>query len=126
MNKRIKKMVAAGMLILSVCFLFCANMTNARASELTYGNGMAEAMYSAADDIPEEITQPIERGKQLMAYLVISLGGLIALIGIVFLGIAFLGHQQEMKLQGFIFLGVGVILFAGPLVINWILGGSIF
>lgn len=121
MNRKIMKL--AGMLVLTVCLFLSPAGQSTKAKTIPADRGM---MLMSADDIPEEITAPIEKGKQLLAYLVMSLGAIAALVGIVFLGIAFLGHQPDMRIQGFIFLGVGFLLFAAPIVINWMLGKSLF
>ena len=125
--KKMKKRIVMvwSILLIAVCF-FSSTVSEVKAKE--YGNREIKSVvaFEAVGDIPAEITQPIEKGKKLLAYLVMSLGAVAALIGAVFLGIAFLGHQPDMRINGFIFLGVGLLMFFAPIIINWLLGQTLF
>lgn len=74
-----------------------------------------------SSDIPEEVTNPIEKGKSLVAYAVVAAGWVAFLVGLLLLAISFFGHQSDMKIQGFVALGVGALLGVGPTIANWIM-----
>lgn len=120
MKKKI--VVYFGMLALFMaCLVLCPVRTKAEGNDgqvricSAYGYGQA----LKADDIPAEITEPVEKGKHLIVYLIIAFGAVCALVGGVLLGIAFLGHQQDMQARGFIFFFVGILIVLLPVIINW-------
>ena len=78
-------------------------------------------MEAYSSDIPEEVKKPIEKGKNLIAYIVAALGFIIFLVGLVMEVIAWFGHQNDMKIQGLIALGAGTLLGGGGAIAAWLL-----
>lgn len=72
-------------------------------------------------DIPAEVTNPIDKGKKLVAYVVVAAGWVCFIIGLLFVGIAFFGHQSDMRIQGIIAVGVGALLGVAPTIATWIM-----
>ena len=78
-------------------------------------------MAAYSSDIPEEVKKPIEKGKNLIAYIVAALGFIIFLVGLVMEVVAWFGHQNDMKIQALIALGAGTLLGGGGAIAAWLL-----
>lgn len=126
-NKKNKIMILVGILSMIVCFFICPEI-EAKAmidTDLTYiENGYDTITFS--EELPAEVTNPIDKGKKLLSYLIISFGAIALLVGIVFCVIGFIGHQPDQRLNGFIMIGAGIILIAAPVIVNWIAGTPLF
>lgn len=105
--------------VFAACVFLCPVRTEARERAVQTRICSAYEQALKADDIPAEITEPVEKGKHLIVYLIIAFGAVCALVGGVLLGIAFLGHQQDMQARGFIFFFVGILIVLLPVIINW-------
>lgn len=78
-------------------------------------------MVAFSSDIPEEVTKPIEKGKNLAAYIVASLGFIILVAGFVMEVVAWFGHQNDMKISGLIAMGAGALLGSAGAIAAWLL-----
>lgn len=126
MSLRKKKIVMYVCMLLMTMCLFFSNPVTSKAKESKNEVNTITSVTLCDDDIPKEITEPIERGKKLLAYLVVSLGAIAALVGLVFLVIAFIGHNPEQRITGFILLGGGIVLALGTVIVNWLMGETLF
>lgn len=78
-------------------------------------------MVAFSSDFPEEVTKPIEKGKNLTAYIVASLGFIILVAGFVMEVVAWFGHQNDMKISGLIAMGAGALLGSAGAIAAWLL-----
>lgn len=110
------------LLISIVCFLFTP--ITVEACELESDVGIVDVINfnETTEDIPTEIKEPIEKGLSLLEYFVITIGIVVIIIGGVLLAINFFGHQNDMKVAGFIAIGVGMFLTVIPIFAHWIAG----
>lgn len=104
--------------VLMGCFFYAPKEVHA-AEPGTVQVGTSRQIYSSSE-IPAEVKKPIEKGTNLVSYLVTTAGVVVFLVGLVLLAISFFGHQSDMKIQGLIALGVGLLLAAGPTLAKWI------
>ncbi|MBQ8318897.1 MAG: hypothetical protein IJX85_11185 [Lachnospiraceae bacterium] len=120
-KNRIKMFLVSTLMIFSMCFLISVEHVKACESvRYAVGGAGAEVVSFSADELPKEITEPIEKGTKLMEYLVGTLGGIVVLVGLILLAISFFGHQNEMKITGFIALGAGLVILAAPSIVDWL------
>ncbi len=120
MKKRI--MIYFGMFaIFAACLFLCPIRTDAKERKVIQDKGTVyEQIMNTYEDIPSEIKDPVEKGKHLICYLVIALGAVVTIAGGIMLGVAWLGHQQDMQVRGFIFFFVGIFFVLLPIIINWL------
>lgn len=119
-------MIIMSMLVMTACFFCGETKTHAKtvldSNQVLNGIGIESVILN--NDIPSEIQEPIKKGVSLIVYLVISAGVVIALVGIILGGIAWIGHQPDMKINALIFIIVGAIVALGPVIINWLIPNS--
>ncbi len=110
-----------GMLaVLMGCFFYSPE--EVKAAEPGTAQISAQAQTIAfSSDIPEEVTKPIEKGKNLTAYAVASLGFIILVVGFVMEVVAWFGHQNDMKISGLIAIGAGALLGSAGTIAAWLL-----
>lgn len=72
-------------------------------------------------DFPEEVTKPIDKGKNLTAYIVAAIGFIILVVGLLMEVIAWFGHQNDMKIQGLVAIGAGALLGSAGAIAAWLL-----
>lgn len=110
-----------GMLaVLMGCFFYTPEKVKAAEPQGAQISAQVQTVaYSS--DIPEEVKKPIEKGKNLIAYIVASLGFIIFLVGLVMEVVAWFGHQNDMKIQGLIALGAGALLGSAGVIAAWLM-----
>ncbi len=119
MRKNILLYMFSMLAVLMGCFFYTPKEAHA-AETGTVQVSTSRQIYSSSD-IPTEVKKPIEKGTNLVSYLVTTAGVVVFLVGLVLLAISFFGHQSDMKIQGLIALGVGSLLAAGPSIAKWIM-----
>lgn len=119
MNAKVNKLKKClyTLLISMVCFLFTP--VTVEACESQY---ISVVNFDGEDELPKEIKEPIEKGMTLLEYLVVTIGIVVLIVGIVLLAISFFGHQNDMKIAGFIGVGAGIVIIAAPFIAKWIAG----
>lgn len=106
--------------VLMGCFFYAPKEVKAAEPQGAQISAQVQTVaYSS--DIPEEVKKPIEKGKNLIAYIVAALGFIIFLVGLVMEVVAWFGHQNDMKIQGLIALGAGTLLGGGGAIAAWLL-----
>jgi len=122
-KNRIRLFLFSALMMFSMCFFFSTMSVKACGSvNLEIGAVGDNVVNYETEPLPPEITQPIEKGMSLLEYLIITLGGVVVLVGIVLLAISFFGHQNDMKITGFIALGAGLVIMASPQIVDWLKG----
>lgn len=119
MRKNVLLYMFTMLAVLMGCFFYTPE--EVKAAEQPVSISAQVQMVAFSGDIPEEVTKPIEKGKSLVAYAVVAAGWVAFLVGLLLLAISFFGHQSDMKIQGFVALGVGALLGVGPTIANWIM-----
>lgn len=106
--------------VLMGCFFYAPKEVKAAEPQGAQISAQVQTVaYSS--DIPEEVKKPIEKGKNLIAYIVAALGFIIFLVGLVMEVVAWFGHQNDMKIQGLIALGAGVLLGSAGVIAAWLM-----
>lgn len=110
-----------GMLaVLMGCFFYTPEKV--KAAEPQGAQISAQVQTEAySSDIPKEVKKPIEKGKIFLAYIAAALGFMIFVVGLVMEVIAWFGHQNDMKIQGLIALGAGVLLGSAGAIAAWLM-----
>ena len=106
--------------VLMGCFFYAPKEVKAAEPQGAQISAQVQTVaYSS--DIPEEVKKPIEKGKNLIAYIVAALGFIIFLVGLVMEVVAWFGHQNDMKIQGLIALGAGALLGSAGVIVAWLM-----
>lgn len=106
--------------VLMGCFFYAPKEVKAAEPQGAQISAQVQTVaYSS--DIPEEVKKPVEKGKNLIAYIVAALGFIIFLVGLVMEVVAWFGHQNDMKIQGLIALGAGTLLGSAGAIAAWLL-----
>ena len=105
--------------VLMGCFFYTPE--EVKAAEQPVSISAQVQMVAFSSDIPEEVTKPIEKGKNLAAYIVASLGFIILVAGFVMEVVAWFGHQNDMKISGLIAMGAGALLGSAGAIAAWLL-----
>lgn len=106
--------------VLMGCFFYAPKEVKAAEPQGAQISAQVQTVaYSS--DIPEEVKKPIEKGKNLIAYIVAALGFIIFLVGLVMEVVAWFGHQNDMKIQGLIALGAGALLGSAGVIAAWLM-----
>ena len=106
--------------VLMGCFFYAPKEVKAAEPQGAQISAQVQTVaYSSA--IPEEVKKPIEKGKNLIAYIVAALGFIIFLVGLVMEVVAWFGHQNDMKIQGLIALGAGTLLGSAGIIAAWLM-----
>lgn len=120
MRKNILLYMFSMVAVLMGCFFYTPKEVKAAEPQGAQISAQVQ-MEAYSSDIPEEVKKPIEKGKNLIAYIVAALGFIIFLVGLVMEVIAWFGHQNDMKIQGLIALGAGTLLGGGGAIAAWLL-----
>ena len=106
--------------VLMGCFFYAPKEVKAAEPQGAQISAQVQTVaYSS--DIPEEVKKPIEKGKNLIAYIVAALGFIILLVGCVMEVVAWFGHQNDMKISGLIAMGAGALLGSAGAIAAWLL-----
>ena len=125
MDKKLKKRknmilyMFSMLAVLMGCFFYAPK--EVKAAEQPVSISAQVQMVAFSSDIPEEVTKPIEKGKNLAAYIVASLGFIILAVGLLMEVIAWFGHQNDMKIQGLVAIGAGALLGSAGAIAAWLL-----
>ena len=120
MRKNILLYMFSMLAVLMGCFFYTPEKVKAAEPQGAQISAQVQTVaYSS--DIPEEVKKPIEKGKNLIAYIVAALGFIIFLVGLVMEVVAWFGHQNDMKIQGLIALGAGTLLGSAGIIAAWIM-----
>ena len=120
MKKNILLYMFSMLAVLMGCFFYTPEKVKAAEPQGAQISAQVQTVaYSS--DIPEEVKKPIEKGKNLIAYIVAALGCIIFLVGLVMEVVAWFGHQNDMKIQGLIALGAGALLGSAGVIAAWLM-----
>lgn len=120
MRKNILLYMFSMLAVLMGCFFYAPKEVKAAESQgVQIGAQVQTVAYSS--DIPAEVKKPIEKGKIFIAYIAAALGFMIFVVGLVMEVIAWFGHQNDMKIQGLIALGAGVLLGSAGAIAAWLM-----
>ncbi len=64
----------------------------------------------------------LDRGESLIEGIVKTLGRISVIIGLVLGGFGFFGHQQDMKAQAPVWIGVGLLFYFSPEIADFLVG----
>lgn len=120
MKKNILLYMFSMLAVLMGCFFYTPEKVKAAEPQGAQISAQVQTVaYSS--DIPEEVKKPMEKGKNLIAYIVAALGFIIFLVGLVMEVVAWFGHQNDMKIQGLIALLAGALLGSAGAIAAWIM-----
>lgn len=120
MRKNVILYMFSMLAVLMGCFFYTPEKVKAAEPQGAQISAQVQTVaYSS--DIPEEVKKPIEKGKNLIAYIVAALGFIIFLVGLVMEVVAWFGHQNDMRIQGLIALGAGTLLGSAGIIAAWIM-----
>lgn len=120
MRKNVILYMFSMLAVLMGCFFYAPKEVKAAEPQGAQISAQVQTVaYSS--DIPEEVKKPIEKGKNLIAYIVAALGFIIFLVGLVMEVVAWFGHQNDMKIQGLIALGAGALLGSAGVIAAWLM-----
>lgn len=120
MRKNILLYMFSMLAVLMGCFFYTPEKVKAAEPQGAQISAQVQ-MAAYSSDIPEEVKKPIEKGKNLTAYIVAALGFIIFLVGLVMEVVAWFGHQNDMKIQGLIAIGAGALLGSAGAIAAWLL-----
>ena len=63
----------------------------------------------------------MEKGKNLTAYIIATIGFIVLAVGLLMEVIAWFGHQNDMKIQGLVAIGAGALLGSAGSIAAWLL-----
>lgn len=137
-KNRIRMFLLSTLMMFSMCFFFapinvsacaseCDDGLNAKMKTVICNDGLGAGVdvgqpSGTGDELPSEITEPIDKGMKLLEYLVITIGIVAIMVGLVLLGLSFWGHQNDLKIASFIALGAGLVILAAPSIAKWLAG----
>ena len=119
MRKNVLLYMFTMLAVLMGCFFYTPE--EVKAAEQPVSISAQVQMVAFSSDIPEEVTKPIDKGKNLAAYIVASLGFIILVAGFVMEVVAWFGHQNDMKISGLIAMGAGALLGSAGAIAAWLL-----
>ena len=73
-----------------------------------------------------ELDDSLTRGKTFLVGIIHFFGAAVALFGVVFAAIGFLGRDNEQKIIGITAFIVGIAIFFAPQIVNAVVGQSVF
>lgn len=126
-----KKLLLIMLAVLTGCFSFVPVKAQAKdqAREMEQSVCLAESMHPGTapfiakdTDVPEEVKEPIEKGKSLITYIIRVFGWLIVIFGVLFFAISFFSHQTDQRITGIIAFFVGLLVAFAPEIAKWITG----
>lgn len=91
-----------------------------------YVTVMREEGANGTDSGVTELDNSLGRGKKLLVGVIHFFGAAVALFGIVFAAIGFLGRDQEQKMIGITAFIVGIAVFFAPQIVNAVVGQTVF
>lgn len=87
-------------------------------------------LYAEGGDSSEsgvtELDNSLTRGKKFLVGIIHFFGAAVALFGVVFAAIGFLGRDNEQKIIGITAFIVGVAIFFAPQIVNAVVGQTVF
>lgn len=106
--------------VLMGCFFYAPKEVKAAEPQGAQISAQVQSVaYSS--DIPEEVKKPIEKGKNLTAYIIAAIGFIVLAVGLLMEVIAWFGHQNDMKIQGLVAIGAGALLGSAGAIAAWLL-----
>lgn len=120
MRKNILLYMFSMLAVLMGCFFYTPEKVKAAEPQGAQISAQVQ-MAAYSSDIPEEVKKPIEKGKNLTAYIVAAIGFIILAVGLLMEVIAWFGHQNDMKIQGLIAIGAGALLGSAGAIAAWLL-----
>ncbi|MBO5509326.1 MAG: hypothetical protein J5962_02585 [Lachnospiraceae bacterium] len=116
----IKRFMVLGTLF-TMCFLFVTNTYEVNAKAYSCESYVsADGIIMADYDIPNEVKEPVEKGKSLVKYLLYAFCGIVALVGIIMAVVGSLRHNPDISANGWKVVGIAVVGFVAVAVINWL------
>ena len=91
-----------------------------------YVTVVREEETNGTDSGVTELDNSLGRGKKLLVGVIHFFGAAVALFGIVFAAIGFLGRDQEQKMIGITAFIVGIAVFFAPQIVNAVVGQTVF
>ncbi len=91
-----------------------------------YVTVIREEGTNGTDSGVTELDNSLGRGKKLLVGVIHFFGAAVALFGIVFAAIGFLGRDQEQKMIGITAFIVGIAVFFAPQIVNAVVGQTVF
>lgn len=120
MKKNILLYMFSMLAVLMGCFFYTPEKVKAAEPQGAQISAQVQTVaYSS--DIPEEVKKPIEKGKNLIAYIVAALGFIVLAVGLLMEVIAWFGHQNDMKIQGLVAIIAGALLGSAGAIAAWLL-----
>ena len=120
MKKNILLYMFSMLAVLMGCFFYTPEKVKAAEPQGAQISAQVQTVaYSS--DIPEEVKKPIEKGKNLTAYIIAAIGFIIFLVGLVMEVVAWFGHQNDMKIQGLVAIGAGALLGSAGVIAAWLM-----
>ena len=120
MKKNILLYMFSMLAVLMGCFFYAPKEVKAAEPQGAQISAQVQTVaYSS--DIPEEVKKPIEKGKNLTAYIIAAIGFIVLAVGLLMEVIAWFGHQNDMKIQGLIAIIAGALLGSAGAIAAWLL-----
>ena len=120
MKKNILLYMFSMLAVLMGCFFYAPKEVKAAEPQGAQISAQVQTVaYSS--DIPEEVKKPMEKGKNLTAYIIAAIGFIVLAVGLLMEVIAWFGHQNDMKIQGLIALIAGALLGSAGAIAAWLL-----
>lgn len=120
MKKNILLYMFSMLAVLMGCFFYAPKEVKAAEPQGAQISAQVQTVaYSS--DIPEEVKKPIEKGKNLTAYIIAAIGFIVLAVGLLMEVIAWFGHQNDMKIQGLVAIGAGALLGSAGAIAAWLL-----
>ena len=120
MRKNILLYMFSMLAVLMGCFFYTPEKVKAAEPQGAQISAQVQ-MAAYSSDIPEEVKKPIEKGKNLTAYIVAAIGFIVLAVGLLMEVIAWFGHQNDMKIQGLVAIGAGALLGSAGAIAAWLL-----
>ena len=120
MKKNILLYMFSMLAVLMGCFFYAPKEVKAAEPQGAQISAQVQTVaYSS--DIPEEVKKPMEKGKNLTAYIIAAIGFIVLAVGLLMEVIAWFGHQNDMKIQGLIAIIAGALLGSAGAIAAWLL-----
>ena len=120
MKKNILLYMFSMLAVLMGCFFYAPKEVKAAEPQGAQISAQVQTVaYSS--DIPEEVKKPMEKGKNLTAYIIAAIGFIVLAVGLLMEVIAWFGHQNDMKIQGLIAILAGALLGSAGAIAAWLL-----
>ena len=105
-----------------------AEMSSVRSSTISTRETriLHEERADASGSGVTELDSSLTRGKKFLVGIIHFFGAAVALFGVVFAAIGFLGRDNEQKIIGITAFIVGVAIFFAPQIVNAVVGQTVF